>query len=482
MDENNLKFNLNVLNKILDYAIKNEISVRKACKILGYGEFKFKGLKERMLKNKSFIKTKECQEFIDKHKSYLDGLKESLGSEVLKKNIVLTKKPNGESEIVADLSVKVGDKNVKFGYQDDHIVDIKGLLNKCNISLNEWEVVDSVVNKWDVTSFKRDGLPITWQNFQVKIRIKPIKEVEESNIVRETIYDIIENYKKTNKFSNKTILPNFPKNRAEKNLLEINLFDLHIGKLAWSGETGENYDVSIAKERFEKILEDLLMRSNGFVFERILFPIGNDFFNSDNLNNTTTAGTPQHEDLRWQKTFKIGVELLIYAIERLKSSGLPVDVLIIPGNHDFERSYYMGCVIEAWFKNDSLVTVDNSAKPRKYYNFGNLLLGFTHGKYEKESSLPMLMAVECKEYWSTTEYREWHLGHLHRKRNILYNFVQSKSQLLNEDLGVMVRYLSSLTGTEQWHFKNGYVGNIKAGEGFIWNNEKGLIGHINANI
>jgi hypothetical protein len=61
-------------------------------------------------------------------------------------------------------------------------------------------------------------------------------------------------------------------------------------------------------------------------------------------------------------------------------------------------------------------------------------------------------------------------------------FSISRDRLTNEDLGVTVRYLSSLTGTEEWHHKKGFIGCIKAADGFIWNDEAGLMAHLNTNL
>jgi hypothetical protein len=276
-----------------------------------------------------------------------------------------------------------------------------------------------------------------------------------------------------------------PKTRGdqdENNLLEICIFDLHMGKLAWGGETGENYDTKIARQRFIDAIQKLVKTAEGFQYSRILFPVGNDFFNSDTIFNTTTKGTQQDEDLRWQKTFNVGVRLLIDGINLLKQTGVPVDVKVIPGNHDFERSFYMGKYLEAWFNNDPTVHINCGASPRKYYRFGNTLLGLTHGGEEKESSLPMIMAtdIESKPMWSDTKFHEWHVGHIHRKRNIRYEL--NKTRELNEDLGVTIRYLSSLTGTEEWHHKKGFVGCTKAADAFIWNYEYGLVAHLNTNL
>ena len=195
------------------------------------------------------------------------------------------------------------------------------------------------------------------------------------------------------------------------------------------------------------------------------------------------SGTPQDEDARWKKTFSLGIRLVVDAINMLKQTGVPVDVMVIAGNHDLERSYYLGACLEAWFNNDSQVHINNEAPLRKYYRFGKVLLGLTHGSEEKESSLSMLMAndVESKSMWGETLYHEWHLGHIHRKRTVKYTTLDA-SRVTNEELGVTVRYLSSLTGTDAWHFSKGFIGATKAGEAFIWNDEAGLVAHLNANL
>jgi hypothetical protein len=148
------------------------------------------------------------------------------------------------------------------------------------------------------------------------------------------------------------------------------LFDLHLGKLAWGGETGENYDTKIARKRFLYTIETLIERASGFPYSRILFPVGSDFFNSDTIDNTTTKGTFQDEDLRWKKTFKFGIQLVRDAISILKQTGVPVDVLIIQGNHDEQRTTYLGECLEGWYHNDDMININNDAPSRKFYKFG----------------------------------------------------------------------------------------------------------------
>ena len=63
--------------------------------------------------------------------------------------------------------------------------------------------------------------------------------------------------------------------------------------MCWSGETGEDYDIKIATRRFKQAIEKAIQRASGNDFNRILFIVGNDFFNSDTKDNTTTSGTAQ---------------------------------------------------------------------------------------------------------------------------------------------------------------------------------------------
>jgi hypothetical protein len=497
---------------VINYAIKNGISVKAASLMNGFSDTYIKNTKSCIIEEYSnnTMGDEEYDQFMSKYNEYLEkkfakvelfdvgtsNPEEIKGlTSIYKKSdnyhLEKLKKALSESNLMTDFasntkftqSDKTGELEWigKSNYPVDHIKTLDELLIATKVDTDVWKVKDFTVNKWDVTS-TRNGSPQTIQNFQVKARLEKIIEILRFKQAAEIFKEMVRNYKPPviSEYTRENIVGDI---NEETNLLEISIFDLHMGKLAWAGETGENYDTKIATQRFMETIQTLLQRAAGFNYDRILFPIGNDFFNSDTIANTTTAGTPQDEDLRWQKTFKVGSRLIVDAINLLKQSGVIVDVIVIPGNHDFERTFYLGEFLDAFFHNDKQVNINNSASPRKYYQFGEVLLGFTHGNEEKESSLPLIMAndIESKPLWSKTTYHEWHLGHVHRKRNVKYAVVDRK-MMINEDLGVTVRYLSSLTGTEEWHHKKGYIGAIKAADAFIWNNKLGLVAHINSNL
>jgi predicted phosphodiesterase len=208
----------------------------------------------------------------------------------------------------------------------------------------------------------------------------------------------------------------------------------------------------------------LAHKAKGFSLERILLPLGNDFYNVDNTTGTTTKGTRQDEDGRWQKSFVRGKVMTLQAIEEL-SAIAPVDVVMVPGNHDTERLFYLGEVLSAYFARSKRVSVNNEPTKRKYFRYGHNLIGFTHGNEERKSNLPLIMASEMAQDWSETTYREWHTGHFHSK-------TENHFQPVKERIGVRERIIPSLTPADAWHKGMGYQG-LRAAEAYVWRKSGG---------
>jgi hypothetical protein len=213
-------------------------------------------------------------------------------------------------------------------------------------------------------------------------------------------------------------------------------------------------------------------------FDRILFVVGNDLFNSDNAYpvTTTTAGTYQQDDARWQKVFRAGKQLMVESIMKFREIA-PVDVKVIPGNHDFQKSFYLGEALESFFHNDENVTVDNSPRTRKYYQWGKCLIGLAHGnrKDEGESRLINNMKHECAKEWGETMYREWHCGDIHHYRELKQRSSSKDLDKYAEDVdGVVIKYLRTLMFNDEWEAKKGYISQ-KGAHMFVWNKENGNV-------
>lgn len=333
------------------------------------------------------------------------------------------------------------------------------LLASANVDTKIWIVERFTVNKWEVGAKQPDGKISTEELFQVKAWLKKnVVAFDADKIRRELVEDAIVHAPAYIPIPRK-------KTDGDKYLLELSVYDMHIGKLSWDEETGDNYDSAISSTLFIKSIEELVNRCSGYQIDRIVFPIGNDILHVDSKNNTTFAGTPQDVDTRYHKMFRIARRACVQAIERLRLIA-PVDVQIVPGNHDTERCFYLGDSLQGWFSHCADVSINNSPSMRKYYKYGKCMLLFTHGNEEKVADLPLLMAVEEKQMWADTAYREVHMGHLHTKSSISYRDTL-------ENKGVRVRIIPSLCAADAWHTAKGYVGNLRSAEAFIWHKDRG---------
>jgi hypothetical protein len=252
-------------------------------------------------------------------------------------------------------------------------------------------------------------------------------------------------------------------------LLEIATFDLHLGSLSWGKESGENYDIEIAERRFKKSVQDLLKRVNLSQVERILFPIGNDLMNIDNKNNMTVNGTVVDTDVRFIKMLKVARRIMIETIDEL-SMIAPVDVVVVPGNHDGTVSLVLGEILDAWYHNNEKVTINNSPRTRKYYEYGIVGIQFTHGDNEAHHDLGLIFANEQKDLWARTSQRFAQLGHFHKNKKINYVSV-------DEFQGFQVQILPTLSSATAWADKKGYS-SLKQAKAFLFDRVDGLIGEF----
>jgi len=195
--------------------------------------------------------------------------------------------------------------------------------------------------------------------------------------------------------------------------------------------------------------------------------VGNDFFNSDNSFpfHQTTRGTVQTDDHRWQMVYSAGRKLLMKTIDHL-STVAPVDVVVIPGNHDYQKSFFLGDVLEAVYSNNPNVTINNSPSPRKYYYWKHNLVGFSHGNAKDISTQKLVnsMPIEEPALFAEAYFREWHLGDQHHKKVIINE----------EDVsGINVRFMRSISSNDSWHFSKGYK-SVKGAEGYLWADSEGI--------
>lgn len=249
----------------------------------------------------------------------------------------------------------------------------------------------------------------------------------------------------------------------ESYLLVVDPADVHIGKLAQSFETGEDYNNQIAVQRVKEGVEGILEKVKGFKVDKILFIGGNDILHIDSPKRTTTSGTNQDTDGSWYGNFLIAKQLYIETLNRLLQVA-DVHFTFNPSNHDWTHGFFLADVIKTYFKDCQNITFDCDINHRKYFTYYNNLIGTTHGDGAKIQDLPLLMAQESKE-WSNTKHRYIYTHHVHHKNS-------------KDFIGVTVESMRSPSSADGWHSRNGYQHAPKAIEGFLHSKEHGQICRI----
>jgi hypothetical protein len=350
-----------------------------------------------------------------------------------------------KEEYSGKIEVIENEKNKTFEYKGERSLTSKEeAVEFFQIDLTKEEVYQSVFNSWDVTFKNADGEAIKRTNYQVKLFVRPKQKSTE-----DFHKNILEQIKK---------LSNLPKSinrkeyKKEPYLLVIDPADIHIGKLCDPFEVKNDYNNQIAIERALKGVEGILSKARGFEIDQILFVGGNDILHVDNTKRTTTSGTPQDTDGMWYSNFLLAKELYISILNNLLTVA-DVHFVYNPSNHDYTTGFFLADVIKTYYKDCSNITFDTSPAYRKYFKYGENLIGTTHGDGAKPADLPLLMAHES-ENWSNTKHRYIYSHHVHHK-------------ISKDYIGVTFETLRSPSGSDSWHTKNGYVGVPKAVEGFI---------------
>jgi len=261
--------------------------------------------------------------------------------------------------------------------------------------------------------------------------------------------------------------PKYPRLKRTKSneghLIVVDPADIHIGKLSTVFETGVAYNQQIAVKRVLEGVKGLLNKANGFKIDKVALIIGNDILHTDNCKRQTTAGTSQDTDGMWYDNFLTAKMLYVDVIELLMQVA-DVEVIFNPSNHDYQSGFFLAQVIEAHFNNSKNVTFDCSISHRKYFVYGNSLIGTSHGDGAKQTDLGSLMSVEAKQYWVDSEFRYFYTHHVHHKN-------------VKDYINVTVETLRSPSPADSWHHRNGYVSQ-PAVEAFIHSKEYGQIARL----
>lgn len=275
-------------------------------------------------------------------------------------------------------------------------------------------------------------------------------------------------------------------------LLVIDLADVHVGKLCVDTETGYTYSREAAVRRMVEGTRELIRKSSGMGIGRILFVLGNDILHVDNSKSMTTSGTSQDTQGTIHQLYRDAFAGYVKCIEMARLTA-PVDLIFCPSNHDWVMGWCLAREVGAWFRNapDVSATEYNMSEiHRKYYRFGNNLIGLTHGDGAKEADLYPLMMTEAREHISECTHKYIYVHHFHHKvrkqagvvshkrekdhigMTIMHNAIRSM-----EGDNVQIEYVRSPSPPDGWHHRKGYI-NRQAVECFVHHPHDGQDGRF----
>lgn len=247
--------------------------------------------------------------------------------------------------------------------------------------------------------------------------------------------------------------------------MELSLFDFHLAKKTLEGDTIED-----KIEQYISVAKDLVQKVKGsFEIDTVVFPISNDFFHTDNYQNQTTALTPQDVIMGFDSEYELGFIILSAVIEFLRTEACDVEVILVQGNHDRTKSFYLAHALEIYFSKAGNVFFDRKHSVTKSTVLGNTFIGYHHGNC-KIDQLPLLFSTgnDSAEF-GLAKYREIHTGDKHH-------------YMAKEIMGCRIQQMPSLSGTDRWHQDNNFVHNIRAGLALVYDFEKGKVAEYESRI
>jgi hypothetical protein len=249
--------------------------------------------------------------------------------------------------------------------------------------------------------------------------------------------------------------------------VELSLSDFHLAKRCIDGD---NSPEARAKRYFNVASSLIEKITANYTIDRIIFPISNDFFHTDNYQNSTTNGTPQDVILDYAEEYELGFSILVDTINMLRSNCNNVNVILVQGNHDRTKSFYLAHALEVYFKNNLDVSFMREHSVVKGITLGNTFIGWHHGNCKIED-LPLLFAThpEYAYQFGNAKYREVHTGDKHH-------------YMAKEVKGVRIQQMPSLSGTDRWHLDNNYVHSVRAALALVYDDKVGKIAEFETRI
>ncbi len=339
--------------------------------------------------------------------------------------------------------------SIDMGVKEADEITPEDIMKRVSLNPRYYEMKDWTTKTWDIKRGDKT-IEMVGINFTAIPKQGVSLEIDEINKLVKEIKKSIPSIKVPKSNTVKGLNPN--------KMVEIPLVDVHLNKYSEKETSGQDFNTLKAEKRLNHIFDTVLSENRDAA--KFIVTIGQDLFNIDNIMKSTTSGTPQDVHLSYEKMFKRAIEIFCKQLIKLLKTGAQVEVIYEAGNHDKLTSWHLVMLLSAVFAKETSIKFDTSPLKRKYRKWGTNLICWTHGDKDIKN-LSTIMQYEAPKLWATTTHREIHAGHFH-------------TMSTTETGGVVIRRLSSISGTDRWHHESGYVASRQATQVFIWDKKDGL--------
>ena len=234
------------------------------------------------------------------------------------------------------------------------------------------------------------------------------------------------------------------KAKESSHMLEIPLFDLHLGIADF--------------ERYKPTVQETL----GYIYirhwKKILVVIGQDMFHNDDFRGRTSSGR-SIEKVDMVQAWKDAKAIYYSILDAAFLQADEVEIIYVRGNHDESMSW---AFIQMLAERYGAEHVDDSLAYKKVRTFGKCFIGFTHGDGKKSTARDLRgqFTVKFPLEFASAVVREIHAGHIHHEKDS------------GDDYGIMCRRLCSGNEQDDWSESEGFEGAIKRFVLFDWSDTK----------
>ena len=312
------------------------------------------------------------------------------------------------------------------------------------------------LDKYIITNYWSKMLPSGKFTSSVFSKLKQPKDYSPEDFAK-----FLQNYKPNNIEVTKS--PNF----KDVVNVEISIADYHLAKRVVDGDNSPK----ARAERYFDVAQSLINKViSNYHVDTVILPISNDFFHTDNYQHQTTNGTPQDTIMDYSEEYELGFSILVDTINMLRQYASNVVVVLVQGNHDRTKSFYLAHALDVFFKDVLDVDFIREHSVVKGLTIGNTFIGWHHGNCKIED-LPLLFAThpQYSQAFGNAKYREVHTGDKHH-------------YMAKEVKGVRIQQMPSLSGTDRWHLDNNYVHSVRAALALVYDVELGKIAEFETRI